>query len=729
MQIIQSRRILQKTLDRGQPRIGDLASLRAAVDADQNPVDYLIDNLSVSRGGGGQARDARVLNVSLTHSSAADAKVILDALLTEYEEYVKNKFQDVNKDAAVLINQASSDLETELQSAKNDYAAFRLNAPILWSGEGSTNVHQLRYEGIQNEMSTLSIQIGETETRLKVVKVALQKQIDSGASVFDRLALIDEKNAQRMAIMLQVQQGKAATADFQAKQPERMESARVEYTNVMALTLKQKTLIEQYGLGPNHPEIASLREQIAEARKFIDDRAENLSDTGEASFGPEEVLDSYLTLLENDIVALNERKRQLEGLAVVEEEAAKKLVKVEMDGADLQSRIDRQQGLYDTVVDRLRDINIAKDYGGVINDVIAKPEKGKGVWPKLPICLALGTLFGLFCGGMSTAISELGNRKFRSADEVKNALSLPLLSHLPNLNPARDWKLTKLIKRTKSLVSPINYVHHMPKSVNAEIFRGLRTSLFFKCKDNENVFCITSPNQGDGKSTLTTNLATSIAQTDRKVLLVDCDLRRPSVHKLLGVDNQSGLTDVIVNEQEPWDLVQQTEVANLSVLTSGVLPDNPAELLTSERFRDLLGMLKERYDFILLDCPPFWQCLILRLLPQRRRSNYAGQRSKRYSSRSDGRKRDSGKCRGQGCRTGDFGWRYKGIKGVREFLWPIRSGQRSFWCEQCLLRGELKLEKSGAINMRGTRHYRSSSQSTALKSGSLLPLQHDAVID
>jgi capsular exopolysaccharide synthesis family protein len=593
-------------LDDGNLTIGELPSIHQGAKG-QNPIDYLISNLAVSRGGTGGARDAHSLNISLTHTSARDSKIVLDALLAEYREYLKEKFQDVNKDAAVLISQAREELLQELTEAEDEYRVFRESAPILWSGDQSHNVHSLRYEGIQDEISSLNLLISETESRLKIVAGALEKDLANGnAPSFDRLALIDEKNAQRMGMMLGAVQNKAESAEFQALMPQRSASANSEYTNLMSLMLKEKTLTEQFNLGPKHPEIVSLREQIQATNLFLKERSADLEKnvTDLTTIGPEQILDAYLKLLRNDIDTLNERKSELEKQAAIEEQAAKTMISYEMDGEALVKRIGRQQTLYDTVVDRLRDINIAREYGGVVTDVLADPEIGRSIWPKLPICLLIGTVLGLFAGGGVTAASEMRNRMFRSADEVKDSLKAPVLTHLPNLNPKGDTKLAARIRQTNSVIHPTIYVHHLPKSVNAEVFRALRTSILFKRERGQSVFCVTSSNQGDGKSTLTINLATSIANSGKRVLVIDCDMRRSSIHALLGLENKKGLTNLINEDTEPADLIHETEIVNLFALTAGQVPANPSELLGSDRFRELVSLFRDRYDFVFVDCPP-----------------------------------------------------------------------------------------------------------------------------
>jgi capsular exopolysaccharide synthesis family protein len=118
------------------------------------------------------------------------------------------------------------------------------------------------------------------------------------------------------------------------------------------------------------------------------------------------------------------------------------------------------------------------------------------------------------------------------------------------------------------------------------------------------VLAFTSPNKGDGKSTVTANLAISLAQAGRKVLLVDCDLRRPNMHKLFGLANDKGLSDVL-SGTEPADNYSLTpNLDTLKILTAGTHRKNPAELLMSAAFKDLLAKSREQFDIVLLDCPP-----------------------------------------------------------------------------------------------------------------------------
>jgi capsular exopolysaccharide synthesis family protein len=141
--------------------------------------------------------------------------------------------------------------------------------------------------------------------------------------------------------------------------------------------------------------------------------------------------------------------------------------------------------------------------------------------------------------------------------------------------------------------------------MQAEAYRGVRTALYFSThSEGHKVVQITSPNSADGKSTLSANLAVSIAQSGKRVVLVDADLRKPTVHKVFGVSSRLGLSSVIVGDATPEAAIQDSGLPGLSIIPCGPLPPNPAELLTSPRFDELLGLLRERYDFVIVDTPP-----------------------------------------------------------------------------------------------------------------------------
>lgn len=154
--------------------------------------------------------------------------------------------------------------------------------------------------------------------------------------------------------------------------------------------------------------------------------------------------------------------------------------------------------------------------------------------------------------------------------------------------------------RNKSLITLTN-----PKSAIAEQFRTVRTSIEFSNVDTDlRSLVVTSPNPAEGKSTITANLAVVFAQQGKRVLLIDSDLRRPTIHYTFHIENHVGLTNILTKQVTLEKAVKTTRQENLSVLTSGPIPPNPSELLGSSGMSALLEKAKSEYDFVIFDSPP-----------------------------------------------------------------------------------------------------------------------------
>ena len=144
-----------------------------------------------------------------------------------------------------------------------------------------------------------------------------------------------------------------------------------------------------------------------------------------------------------------------------------------------------------------------------------------------------------------------------------------------------------------------------PKSPIAEAYRGIRTSIEFSNLDKDlQVITVTSSMQNEGKSTVLANLAVSFANLDKKVLIMEGDLRNPSVHRMFNISNIKGLTDILLQNKVFADCVHCTDVKNLHVLTCGAIPPNPSEMLSSKKIRDFIKSLREYYDYVFIDAPP-----------------------------------------------------------------------------------------------------------------------------
>ena len=250
---------------------------------------------------------------------------------------------------------------------------------------------------------------------------------------------------------------------------------------------------------------------------------------------------------------------------------------------------------------RLQEISLIDDtYGDnpYKLEVLSPAAVGVKVAPNLARNLIGAAVLGTLCGFGLAFFIERTDKTFHNPTEISRYLRLPLVGHIPQMAGTNE-------PLDGSPLSARLCAAHRPKSQQAEAFRAIRTALYFNNRGHEHrIIQVTSPVSGDGKSTICANLAITIAQSDRKVLVLDGDFRRPTQHKLFGLSMDTGMASVVDGQCEPPQAIQTTVVPNLSVMACGPRPDNPSELLTSPRFADLLNLLRDQFDFVLVDTPP-----------------------------------------------------------------------------------------------------------------------------
>jgi capsular exopolysaccharide synthesis family protein len=213
--------------------------------------------------------------------------------------------------------------------------------------------------------------------------------------------------------------------------------------------------------------------------------------------------------------------------------------------------------------------------------------------------IALAVVLSLLVGVGLAFLLDFLDRTIKTTEDVEASIGAPLLGVIPVVEHAAGADPVAAL-REQDL-----YVFHNPKSRPAECCRSIRTNILFSSADRPmKKITISSPQPREGKTTSTIYLGTTMAQSGQKVLLIDSDMRRPRLHKALGVSRTIGLTTVILGEATLDDVIKTTDIPNLYVLPCGPQPPNPAELLLTNRFKELLGELEQRFDRILLDSPP-----------------------------------------------------------------------------------------------------------------------------
>ena len=209
----------------------------------------------------------------------------------------------------------------------------------------------------------------------------------------------------------------------------------------------------------------------------------------------------------------------------------------------------------------------------------------KAVKPNKTLNIVLGVVIGLIVGVGLAFFIEYLDTSVKTIDDVERTLQSPVLGVIPQ-------NVGLLIEEGA-------------ESPHAEAYRVLRTNLLFARKDDKlNTTAVVSAGAGEGKSTTVLNLATVFAQSGQRVVVVDSDLRRPTLHKLLKVTNNLGLTNYLLKQNTLDEVIQTTAIPTLDFLASGKLPSSSLGILSSSQMKDLIGELKARYDIVFFDSPP-----------------------------------------------------------------------------------------------------------------------------
>lgn len=255
--------------------------------------------------------------------------------------------------------------------------------------------------------------------------------------------------------------------------------------------------------------------------------------------------------------------------------------------------VDTNRQLYDSLLQRYKEIGVA---GGVGINNITVVDKAKvpkfPIKPNLMLNLMIAIALGLGAGiGLALLLEHLDDT-IKLPEEMEKLLGLPVLGIIPLTRVADGAELA--LAENADLRSPF-----------AEAHRSLRTTLQFSTPEGmPKVLLVTSTSVGEGKSTTALSLATHITQTGKKVLLIDCDLRKSSLHKKLGIGNDSGLTNYLAGDAQPVKITRGCSIPHLFLIPSGPLPPNPAELLGSAKMVALLNLAAEKFDQVIIDGPP-----------------------------------------------------------------------------------------------------------------------------
>ncbi|XZT79785.1 polysaccharide biosynthesis tyrosine autokinase [Acinetobacter baumannii] len=279
----------------------------------------------------------------------------------------------------------------------------------------------------------------------------------------------------------------------------------------------------------------------------------------------------------------------------------KQLPDVQRQYLQLYREVEVKTQLYTALLNSYQQLRIAKagEIGNVrIVDTAVEPIEP--IKPKKLLILIISILIGGFLGILIALLRNMLRTGIKDSGQIENELDLPVYATVPR-SPIQESRI-KILKKKKSI--PILAVKNSD-DIAIESLRSIRTAIHFALANaKNNIIMIAGPSPEVGKSFISTNLATIFAQGNKRILLIDADMRRGYMHKYFDVDVKPGLSDLLSGQADLQKVLHKTQVTNLDVITRGKSPTNPSEILSSNQFKELLEQLQSQYDHIIIDTPP-----------------------------------------------------------------------------------------------------------------------------
>jgi capsular exopolysaccharide synthesis family protein len=505
-----------------------------------------------------------------------------------------------------LIRDATDNLQPKLSELEEDYRAFRTKASLVWNENGEAiNPHRERQLYLTERRSELFETLRSQSVELSAVESIAREADDPlvRLSIIGQLMGKTFEMPESNQISQNMRDGDAELAQIELDQ------------QLVPLMIERNKFAAEFG--EQHPTVKALDAELSmmkrELKRLVKEQSERIVELMEQNkvegVDPrkraEEAVNVILTASRAEVQLLKQQISEIDSQIASERIEAMKLAQDEQENASMLRQIDRNRELINQLDEQMARVELTEEEGGIQVSELRAPSRAYRTGPNLVKMLGIGTFLGLALGCGLALLLEKNANTFRDPEEIIAAVGAPILTHVPFFK-GRVKRKKGEASNPFELLDPHLAVVHAPSSVASESIRSCRTSVLFELAGVEGgkVLQVTSPLPGDGKSTIAGNLACSIAQSGKRTLIIDCDLRRPQVTDNFAMADQLGLVDVLNGKCEHVDAAHDTPLSTLKMMPSGPIPANPAEALTLPEMSELLDVLREEYDYIILDTPP-----------------------------------------------------------------------------------------------------------------------------
>jgi len=505
--------------------------------------------------------NTRIIEVHYRSPDPQKAATIVNTLM---QTYVENNFKahfESTMQASDWLSKQLVDLQMKVETSQEKLVRYQKEHEILGADE-KQNITMEKLDELNKELITAESERMNKEALYRLVESGDPDSIAAGAS-----SLEDGANGSQSASHL--------LESFRAKEAD--------------LKIQAADLGTQFG--PSYPKLTQLNNQLKEIDSQIQAEMKKIAN---------KVRGQYTTALQ--------REHMLRDALEKQKQEANKLNESAIEYTLLKRDVDSNRQLYEGLLEKLKEAGVAAGLKSNNFRIVdsARPPAGP-IEPNVPRNLFFAVVLGLTSGVGLAFLLESLDSTVRTTEQAQMISGLASLGMIPLASKsAREGPKPKrlVIATSKEAVEIVTQVR--PQSQMAESYRALRTSLLLSnLGAPPKVIMVTSALPQEGKTTTSINCAIVLAQKGVQVLLIDADLRRPSIHKTLGMGPRSGLSNVLTGSATLEQAITRSVVLpNLSVLPAGTPPPNPAELLASAEMRGVLDELRGKYDHVVIDTPP-----------------------------------------------------------------------------------------------------------------------------
>ncbi|MEH2148926.1 GumC family protein [Nostoc sp.] len=518
-----------------------------------------------------EIKGADVLSISYKDKNPELAAQVVNTLIDVYLEYNISAHRTQATTARKFIEKQLPNAELVVRQAEADLAGFKEKYKIVSLQEEASKVLEV--------ITSLQQQISEAQSRFADAEAQTQ-------GIRKQLGM----NSQQAVVMTSLSQT-SGVQDI-LKEIQQLESQLAA----------RRTVLQD-----NHPQIIDLQYKLQSLNGLLQQRIKNVVGTTSSQLNNnfqlgelQQQLSARLVELESNRLGLASQITTLSGLQSAYKQRLNNLPRLEQQQRQFERKVQAAQSTYSLLLQKLQESRIAENQNLGNASMISEAEvPEESISSPMFLYLSTGLLASLTALATVYVLEKI-DKSIKTTEQAKELLKFTLLGIIPNFNNSNKSIIgnEEIEPYSKRLV-----VRDMPRSPINEAYRMLRSNLKFISADKElKVIVVTSSVPKEGKSTVAANLAVTMAQMERKVLLVDADMRRPVQHKIWELINNQGLSNLIVGQGEIRTAIKQV-MDNLYVLTSGVTPPNPGSLLDSKKMAVLIQTLSVYYDFVIIDAP------------------------------------------------------------------------------------------------------------------------------